>query len=62
MKITAVFVFRTFKLIMEVNRVEYWLLDMKDFLWNDEVKLSEVRDDLQTFLSMKIDELSGTLV
>ncbi|OLN23950.1 hypothetical protein BTO30_00535 [Domibacillus antri] len=62
MKITAVFACRTFKLIMEVNHVEYWLLDMKEFLRNDEGKFSELRDDVNTILSLRISEISGTLV
>jgi hypothetical protein len=61
-KITAVYAFRTFKLIMEVNHADYWLLDMKGFSHNDKGKLSEIRDDINMFQTVKIDDVSGSAV
>lgn len=47
---------------MEVNHTEYWLLDMKGFLLNDKGKLSEIRDDIYMFQTVKIDCVSGNVV
>ncbi|MDQ0415832.1 hypothetical protein J2S25_004078 [Mesobacillus stamsii] len=52
----------TFKLILEVNQEKYWLLDMKKFLLNDIGKLSEIRDDIKMFQTVKIDKVNGNVV
>lgn len=62
MRITNLFATQTFKLILEVNQEEYWLLDMKKFLLNDSGKLSEIRDDINMFQNVKIDRVNGNVV
>lgn len=56
------FATQTFKLIFEVNQEEYWLLDMKKFLLNDTGKLSEIRDDIKIFQTVKIDQVNGNVM
>lgn len=56
------FATQTFKLIFEVNQEEYWLLDMKKFLLNDTGKLSEIRDDIKMFQTVKIDQVNGNVM
>lgn len=56
------FATQTFKLIFEVNQEEYWLLDMKKFLLNDTGKLSEIRDDIKLFQTVKIDQVNGNVM
>lgn len=56
------FATQTFKLIFEVNQEEYWLLDMKKFLLNDTGKLSEIRDDIKMFQTVKIDQENGNVM
>lgn len=56
------FATQTFKLIFEVNQEEYWLLDMKKFLLNDTGKLSEIRDDIKMFQTVKIDPVNGNVM
>lgn len=62
MIITNLFATQTFKLIFEVNQEEYWLLDMKKFLLNDTGKLSEIRDDIKLFQTVKIDQVNGNVM
>lgn len=62
MIITNLFATQTFKLIFEVNQEEYWLLDMKKFLLNDTGKLSEIRDDIKIFQTVKIDQVNGNVM
>lgn len=45
-----------------MNQEEYWLLDMKKFLLNDTGKLSEIRDDIKLFQTVKIDQVNGNVM
>lgn len=61
MRITHIHLTEDFKLIMEFNSEENRVLDMKEFLKDEKGLLSEIRDNLQLFLSVKIDNVSGTV-
>ncbi|GGA74299.1 DUF2442 domain-containing protein [Ornithinibacillus halotolerans] len=61
MKITSVYPTRTFKLILEFDMREYRMLNIKKFLKSDTGLLAEIRDDLDVFMSVKIDEVAGTV-
>ena len=61
MRVTSVF-FGTFKLILGFDNGEYRLLDIKQFLQNDNMgKLAEIRDDIDMFRTATIDRNSGTV-
>ncbi|HLR40833.1 MAG TPA: DUF2442 domain-containing protein [Virgibacillus sp.] len=61
MKITSVYPTRTFKLILEFDKKEYRMLDIKKFLQSDEGVLADVRDNLALFLTVDVDEVAGTV-
>lgn len=61
MRITSVYPTRTFKLIMEFDKKEYRILDMKKFLENDKGLLAEVRDSQEVFLNVEVDSVAGTV-
>ncbi|MEI0739002.1 hypothetical protein VQ056_24210 [Paenibacillus sp. JTLBN-2024] len=62
MRLTAVFATMSFKLILEFDNREYRLLDIKQFLKGDKGKLKEIKDDISTFRSVKIDKVSGAVL
>lgn len=61
MRVTSVFPIRTFKLIVEFDKKEYRLLDIKKFLQDDKGVLADVRDDLELFMSVSVDNVAGTI-
>lgn len=62
MKVTSVFATVTFKLILEFNNSEYRLLDIKQFLQNDDLgKLAEIRENIDVFRKVKVDKKARTV-
>lgn len=61
MKITSVYPTRTFKLILEFDKKEYRMLNIKKFLQLDKGLLAEIRDDLDLFLTVNVDEIAGAI-
>lgn len=61
MRVTSVFPTRTFKLIVEFDKKEYRMLDIKKFLQDDKGLLADVRDDLDLFMSVSVDDVAGTV-
>lgn len=61
MRITSVYPMRTFKLIMEFEHREYRIMDIRAFLSQDSGLLIEIREDLNMFLTAKVDSLAGTV-
>lgn len=61
MRVTSVFPTRTFKLIVEFDKTEYRILDIKKFLQDDKGLLADVRDDLDLFMSVSVDDVAGTV-
>lgn len=61
MKVTSVYPTRTFKLIVEFDRKEYRMLNIKKFLQSDKGLLADVRDDLDLFLTVNVDQIAGTV-
>ncbi|MRG86350.1 DUF2442 domain-containing protein [Salinibacillus xinjiangensis] len=57
---TSVYPTRTFKLILEFEKKEYRLLDKK-FLESDKGVLADIRDNIDLFLTVEIDETAGTV-
>lgn len=61
MKITSVYATRTFKLILEFGKKEYRMLDIKKFLESDNGVLANIRDNLDLFLTVDVDDVAGTV-
>ena len=62
MRVVSIFI-GTFKLILVFDNGEYRLLDIKQFLKNDDMgKLAEIRDDIDMFQTATVDRNSGTVV
>ncbi|KIY21415.1 DUF2442 domain-containing protein [Mesobacillus subterraneus] len=61
MRVKSIFT-GTFKIILAFDNGEYRLLDIKQFLQNDNMgKLAEIRDEIDMFRTATIDENSGTV-
>ncbi|WP_196220130.1 DUF2442 domain-containing protein [Terrilactibacillus tamarindi] len=61
MRVKSIFT-GTFKIILAFDNGEYRLLDIKQFLQNDNMgKLAEIRDEIDMFRTAFIDENSGTV-
>lgn len=52
---------KTFKLIMEFEKSDYRLLDMREFLHNEEGLMKEIINDIDVFMTAKLDEVAGTI-
>lgn len=61
MRVTSVFPTRTFKLILEFDKKEYRVLDVKRFLRDDKGLLADIRDDVELFMSVSVDTIAGTV-
>lgn len=62
LKVTAVYPFPSFVLILEFDHLnEYRVLDMKRFLEGDTGLLAEIRDNVEMFMTAKIDPVSCTV-
>lgn len=61
MKITSVYPTRTFKLILEFDKKEYRMLNIKKFLQSDNGVLADIRDNLDLFLTVDVDKVAGTV-
>ncbi|CAM3052568.1 hypothetical protein PASE110613_14475 [Paenibacillus sediminis] len=59
MKVTSVYPFPSLVLILEFDHLnEYRVLDMKRFLEGDTGLLAEMRDNVEMFMTAKIDPFS----
>ncbi|MCH1627235.1 DUF2442 domain-containing protein [Fredinandcohnia sp. SECRCQ15] len=53
---------KTFKLILEFENSDYRLLDMREFLHNKEGLMKEIINDIEVFMTAKLDEVAGTVM
>lgn len=61
MKITSVYPTRKFKLVLEFDEKDYRIIDIKQFLKDDKGLLADIRDDIDLFLQVEIDNVAGTV-
>ncbi|WP_375199574.1 DUF2442 domain-containing protein [Lysinibacillus sp. RS11] len=62
MRITFVIPTRNFKLLLMFDRQESRILDIRKFLKDDNSGLlAEVRDNLELFLQVTLDDIAGTV-
>ncbi|TQR33630.1 DUF2442 domain-containing protein [Lysinibacillus sphaericus] len=61
MRITSVIPTRNFKLLLVFDMQEYRIVDIRKFLKDDSGLLAEVRDDLELFLQVTLDDIAGTV-
>lgn len=62
MRVLSFYPTKTFKLILEFGNSDYRLLDMREFLQNEEELMKEVINDIEVFMTAKLDEVTGTIM
>lgn len=60
-RILSFYLTKTFKLIMEFENGDYRLLDMLKFLQNEEGIMKDIINDVDVFMTAKLDDVSGTI-
>ncbi|WP_288586003.1 MULTISPECIES: DUF2442 domain-containing protein [Lysinibacillus] len=61
MRITSVIPTRNFKLLLVFDKQEYRIVDIRKFLKGYSGSLAEVRDNLEFFLKVTLDDIAGTV-
>ncbi|WP_337018379.1 DUF2442 domain-containing protein [Oceanobacillus massiliensis] len=61
MRVLSFYPTKTFKLILEFENSDYRLLDMREFLQNEEGLKEEIINDIEVFMTAKLDEVAGTI-
>ncbi|MEK5233844.1 DUF2442 domain-containing protein [Lysinibacillus sp. FSL K6-0232] len=61
MRIVAFYPTKTFKLIIEFENSDYRLLDMREFLRNEQGLMKELINHVDVFLAAMLDEVAGTI-
>lgn len=61
MRITSVIPTRKFKLLLVFDMQEYRIVDIRTFLKDDSGLLAEVRDNLELFSQVTLDDIAGTV-
>ncbi|WP_240257156.1 DUF2442 domain-containing protein [Ferdinandcohnia quinoae] len=62
MRVLSFYPTKTFKLILEFENSDYRLLDMREFLHNKEGLMKEIINDIEVFMTAKLDEVAGTVM
>lgn len=62
MRILSFYPTKTFKLIMEFENGDYRLLDMREFLQNEEGIMKDIINDVDVFMTAKLDDVTGTIM
>lgn len=62
MRVLSFYPTKTFKLILEFENSDYRLLDMREFLQNEEGLMKEIINDIEVFMTAKLDEVAGTII
>lgn len=62
MRVLSFYPTKTFKLILEFENSDYRLLDMLEFLQNEEGLMKEIINDIEVFMTAKLDEVAGTII
>lgn len=62
MRILSFYPTKTFKFIMEFENGDYCLLDMREFLQNEEGIMKDIINDVDVFMTAKLDDVTGTIM
>lgn len=61
MRILSFYPMKTFKLILEFENMEYRIVDLRKFLQNEQGIMQDICNDINVFMSAKLDDVAGTI-